>query len=132
MASTASADDILMCANCGKGGEGEDINLKSCVACKLVKYCNRDCQVAHRPQHKKVCKKRAAELHNETLFKDPPPPEDCSICFLPMPDTEQRCFRPCCGELICDGCNYAAIMGDFERGKRNEEIGLCPFCRMPH
>jgi len=49
------------CANYGKGEE-ESNNLKSCVACKMVKYCNRDCQIAHRPMHKKACKKRAAEL----------------------------------------------------------------------
>jgi len=50
-----------ICANCGKGEEESD-NLKTCTACKLVKYCNRDCQIAHRSQHKKACKKRAAEL----------------------------------------------------------------------
>ena len=27
-----------------------------------------------------------AELRDEDLFKDPPPMEDCHICFLPMPD----------------------------------------------
>ena len=55
------------CANCGKG-EDSSINLKSCAACKLVKYCSRDCQAAHRPQHKKECKKRAVELHEEKLY----------------------------------------------------------------
>jgi len=30
-------------------------------------------------------KQRAAELHDEALFKDPPTNEDCPICFLPMP-----------------------------------------------
>jgi hypothetical protein len=37
------------------------------------------------PKHKKLCKQRAAELHDEALFKEPPPKEDCPICFLPMP-----------------------------------------------
>ena len=66
------------CAACGKEGD----NLKSCVACKLVKYCNRDCQVSHRRAHKKECKKRAAELYDEQLFKEPSPPEQCPICKL--------------------------------------------------
>ena len=57
------------CANCGKGEESNG-DLKACTACKLVKYCNRDCQIAHRPLHKKACKKRAAELHDEELFKE--------------------------------------------------------------
>ena len=46
-------DDIPdICANCGKGEEGAN-SLKACTACKLVKYCNRECQIAHRSQHKR-------------------------------------------------------------------------------
>jgi hypothetical protein len=30
-------------------------------------------------------RRRAAELRDEALFKDPPAKEDCPICFLPMP-----------------------------------------------
>ena len=91
--STATDDNIMtMCANCGKGEEGSDC-LKACAACMMVKYCNRNCQIAHRPQHKKACKKRAAELHEEALFKEPPPPEDCPICFLPLPfENNERTF----------------------------------------
>ena len=126
----ASTTDTNMCANCGKGDEGVGI-LKACTACKLVKYCNRECQIAHRPQHKKACKKRAAELHDEELFIDPPPPDDCSICFLPMSHNNQTIFRPCCGKLVCDGCDFAVITKDVERGKREEEINMCPFCRTP-
>ena len=113
------------CANCGKGEESSG-DLKACVACKLVKYCNRDCQIAHRPLHKKACKKRAAELHDEALFKDPPPPEDCPVCFLPLPlDARQRTFNSCCGKLICTGCIYVMAKEARGRGK----IGLCAFCR---
>ena len=62
--STSTDDDIILCANCGKGEESAG-DLKACTACKEAKYCNRDCQIAHRKQHKKKCKKRAAELHDE-------------------------------------------------------------------
>jgi hypothetical protein len=41
--------------------------------------------------HKKTCKLRAAELHEEALFKDPPPKEDCPIRFLPMPTKLLSC-----------------------------------------
>ena len=71
------------CAECGKEEGG--VSLKTCKSCKLVKYCNADCQKNHWTKHKKLCKKRAAELCDEALFKDPPPKEDCPICFLPMP-----------------------------------------------
>ena len=116
-------NNILMCANCGKGEECSG-DLKSCAACKLVKYCSRDCQIAHRPQHKKACKKRAAELHDEKLFNEPPPPEDCPICFLPLPyESSRATFHSCCGKIICIGCMYAI----FER----EGEKLCAFCRTP-
>ena len=112
------------CANCGKGEECSG-DLKSCT-CKLVKYCNRDCQIAHRPQHKKACKKRAAELHDEKLFKEPPPPDDCPICMLPPPLYDNHlgttCFHSCCGKSICDGCNYAMMKSGAK---------LCAFCRTP-
>ena len=70
-------------------------------------------------------------MHDEKLFEDPPPPEDCPICFLPLPGTNKYCFRPCCGKIICDGCDCAVVAKDYERGKKEEEIGLCPFCRTP-
>ena len=42
----------MSCANCGKTEEeGDDTTLKACVACKMVKYCNRECQIQHRPHH---------------------------------------------------------------------------------
>jgi hypothetical protein len=72
------------CAECGKE-EGGDVNLKSCKSCMRVKYCDAACQKKHWATHKKPCKLRAAELRDEALFKDPPPKEDCPICFLPMP-----------------------------------------------
>ena len=83
---------VTSCANCGKGEECA-IDLKACTACKMVKYCNRDCQIAHRPQHKKACKKRAKELQDEVLFKQPQL-KDCPICFLtlPMLPTGSCCF----------------------------------------
>ena len=114
-----------ICANCGKGEECSG-DLKSCTACKMVKYCNRDCQITHRPQHKKACKKRAAELYDEKLFKVPPPREECPICMLPSPligNHTGTTFFSCCGKNICNGCEFAMN----ERAK-----GLCPFCRTPY
>ena len=122
-----ATEHTIACANCGKGEESSG-DLKACAACKLVKYCSRDCQIAHRPLHKKACKKRAAELHDKALFKEPPPPEDCPICFLPLPlDVSQTVFKSCCGKLICRGCIYVMDEAAHGRGK----IGLCAFCREP-
>ena len=126
--SEAETETVTLCANCGKG-EDSSINLKACAACKLVKYCSRDCQIAHRPQHKKECKKRAKELHDEKLFELPPPLEDCPICFLRMPYLGTgRIYMACCGKMICGGCIHAPVH-DHEGNVIREKT--CPFCRIP-
>ena len=129
MATDNNNTTITICANCGKKGEESTGDLKACTACKIVKYCNRECQIAHRPLHKKACKKRAAELHEEALFKEHSPREDCPICFLSLPlNVAQTTFKSCCGKRICHGCIYAMKQEARGRGK----IGLCAFCREPN
>jgi hypothetical protein len=110
------------CANCGKTEELED-ELKACNACKLVKYCSRDCQIAHRSQHKNACRKRAAELHDEALFRQPPEGDDCPICFLLLPTLPSgKTFMPCCGKMICSGCCHVHLL-------QSNGSATCPFCR---
>jgi len=125
-----NTDDVSICANCGKGEE-ESHKLKSCTACKLVKYCSRDCQIAHRPQHKKECRKRAAELHDENLFKQPPPKEDCPICFvqLPLLATGSQ-YYSCCGKTVCSGCSYAPVYDNQGNKVDNDKQNECAFCRV--
>ena len=91
------------CANCGK--EGTDVN-NTCNKCKMVKYCNAVCKKVHKKKHKKKCEEhirlaaeRAAELHDEELFRQPPPPEDCPICFLQLPSLLKGYrYQSCCGK----------------------------------
>ena len=110
------------CAACGKGGDG----LKTCTACKLVKYCSIACQQAHRPQHKKECKRRVAELHDEALFKPPPSREECPICFLELPlYSNMQVYKSCCGKIICEGCSFASAEHS------GDDRPPCPFCRKP-
>jgi hypothetical protein len=115
-----------------------------------AKYCDATCQKKHWPTHKKDCKLRAAELRDEALFKDPPPKEDCPICFLPIPRHLISCvplppatiysipiydyaiaheelankdlehYYPCCGKNICGGCVYS-----FCESSNDDK---CPFC----
>ncbi|KAL7528791.1 hypothetical protein ACHAXR_002638, partial [Thalassiosira sp. AJA248-18] len=119
--STAAAE-LSTCAACGKGGD----DLKSCAACKLVKYCNVTCQKAHRPKHKKECKKRAAEIFDEALFKMPPPKEDCPICLLRLTFMGSGMqYNSCCGKIICCGCVHADAIA------RQSTKKICPFCRAP-
>ncbi|KAL7481381.1 hypothetical protein ACHAW6_007066 [Cyclotella cf. meneghiniana] len=56
MSTTASEEnDAVACAACGKQSK----SLKTCTGCRLVKYCHRACQAAHRKVHKTACKKAA-------------------------------------------------------------------------
>ena len=137
------------CAECGEEGGG--VSLKLCKSCMLVKYCNANCQRNHWPKHKQVCKRRAAELRDVALFKDPPPKEECPICFLPIPVEFVSCvslpdatilsvpiydfanehvelaaedsevYYPCCGKTICQGCVYSS-------SRKSGNHDKCPFC----
>ena len=117
---------VDVCANCGQEGGG-GVKLKNCTACRLVKYCGVDCQKAHRKQHKKACKLRAAELKDERLYSqghERPDRDFCPICTLPIPLPMEKhsIFKVCCMKMICDGCDYAVEI----RG-----MSLCQFCRTP-
>ena len=126
------------CADCGNE-EGGGVKLKACMSCMLVKYCNADCQRNHWSKDKKGCKQCAAELHEEALFKDPPPKEDCPVCCIPMsmslvssvslpPATitsvpiydflvanevlasvAMEAHYDCCGKNVCGGFIHSAI-----------------------
>ena len=123
--SNDNEETITICAACGKEGDGDGMN--SCNKCDLVVYCNVSCKKKHRSRHKKKCEKRAAELYDEKLFREPTPCEECPICFLPMPlNLSQSAFESCCGKLICNGCIYAM------RETGGENMKLCPFCKTPN
>jgi hypothetical protein len=107
----------MSCADCGMD-EGEGVSLKACKSCSLSTYCNRNCQRNHWPKHKKLCKQRAAELHDEALFKDPPSKEDCPICFLPMPEKLIDCVS-----LPLATLTFVPAY-EFAKAKANEEIAL--------
>ena len=120
---SAVLDNTSLCASCGK--EGNSDNMNTCNKCKMVKYCNAACKKKHRSKHKKACERRVAELHDEQLFKDPPPNEECPICFQPLPiDASQMAFKSCCGKVVCNGCIYEMYVS--EGG-----LDLCAFCRTP-
>jgi len=92
-------------------------------------------------------KEIAKELHDDdVLFKDPPKPDDCPICFLPMSLTTQHNYQTCCGKFICCGCLLKPsfdiqnkINGNTPAHSMVEGIALialaskslCPFCRAP-
>jgi len=124
----AKAADIHMCcASCGIA-EVDEIKLKKCDDCDLVRYCSDKCQEDHRPNHEAVCKERATELREDILFRQPESSHlgDCPICFLPLSlDPNKFVTYYCCSKVICHGCTAANMM-------RQKKEGLpdgCPFCR---
>ena len=93
---------------------------------------------AHRKQHKKACKQRAAELKacrqrvaelkDEKLYiqgLERPEGDFCPICTLPISfwmGEHYSVIKVCCTKRICKGCTMA-----FEK----RGITDCPFCRTP-
>ena len=119
-------NNMSCCASCGVK-EDDGIPLKKCNGCHLVKYCGIECQRNHRPNHKRECKRRAAELRDEILFKQPDS-IDCPICCLPMPsDWRVSGTMTCCCKMICQGCNYA----NKKQALKEKSHPLCSFCRHP-
>ena len=123
------ASDDEVCASCGKAAV-DNVKLKICTACKLVKYCSVDCQKNHRPQHKKECRKRAAEIRDDRLFTQPDGScyGECPICCLPLPlDQSKSNINSCCCKYICKGCHYTNQKREIEQGLEHK----CPYCREP-
>ena len=124
----AEVVDICRCAACGIA-EVDDIKLKKCDGCDLVRYCSDECQKDHRQEHEAMCKERAAELRDEILFKQPESSNlgDCPICCLPFPLDTLKCIQYlCCSKRICNGCDHA------NKAQLQENVQpSCPFCRCP-
>jgi tetratricopeptide (TPR) repeat protein len=123
----AEAEADVCCANCGIAGVN-DIKLKECGGCDLVKYCSDKCREVHREQHEEECNKRKAELHDRKLYSQPEGTHlgECQICFLPLPiDLKKSRLYTCCSQLACRGCVYA----NYKSNKN--EVRRCPFCREP-
>jgi hypothetical protein len=126
MSAGGEAAGAEVCASCGIA-ESDEIKLTNCADCKYVRYCSDECERDHRQQHEGGCEKRAAELRDEILFRQPESCYlgDCPICFLPLPLVlEKSTLWSCCSKVICEGCRYAHKL-------RNGLKQTCPFCRHP-
>jgi MYND finger len=53
---TLMVNDKLYQSRCGRK-ECEQMAKKTCASCKMIKYCCRQCQVSHWPEHKVMCKR---------------------------------------------------------------------------
>ena len=125
---------MMCCSACGIA-EVDDVKLTQCsdyhdswFGCDLVRYCSDKCQEDHRLEHEEACTKRAAELRDEILFKQPEGTHlgDCPICSLPLLiDPKKSRMQTCCSKLICAGCSCANDL----RHLQDKIQTKCPFCR---
>jgi len=119
------------CENEAAGvAEVDGVKLKKFDACDLVKYCSNECRKYHKSQHAEACEKRAAELRDEILFKQPESNHlgDCPICFLPLPiGPKKSTLMVCCSTIVCGGCCHANLTREIEESL----FPSCPFCRHP-
>jgi len=121
--------NISICASCGIA-EVDEVVLKDCVDCDLVRYCSVDCEQGDRSHHKEACKKRAVELRDQLLFKQPESSHlgDCPICMIPVPlNATKARLMACCSKVICIGCFHA----NFIREAKASLDPKCTFCRQP-
>ena len=74
--------------------------------------------------------KRAAKLHDDAMFREPPPEfGECPICFLRLPSMDSgRRYMTCCGKIVCSGCCHAPVYDNHGNIITNKK---CPFCRTP-
>lgn len=47
-------EDQSYCVQCDKGSHDHSL-FNRCGACKTSRYCSRECQAEHWPQHKAIC-----------------------------------------------------------------------------
>ena len=70
------------------------------------------------------------------LWKPHPPTEDCPVCFVPLPLSENKSTSwVCCGKLICNGCAAENMRAERVINAKRAKKKLppldhaCPFCR---
>jgi len=69
------------------------------------------------------------KIRDEELFKQPPPKEDCPICFLRLPTLHTGYkYKTCCGKVICCGCAFSPV---YDNQGNVVAKKVCPFCRVP-
>lgn len=100
---------LLACQACGKAGPP-----KTCSGCKAVFYCDRDCQIRDRMDHRTMCaglKKCRLQQEQEIekakkLLQDKQEHAvtECAICLEENASSEASFVKLHCGHFFCYVC----------------------------
>ena len=118
----------MCCASCGKS-ELDDIKLKECDGCDLVRYCSDTCREDHRSEHEAKCKERATELREKILASKMSSADNNNIEAV-----AQMMWCASCGKSgvydvklkPCDGCDlvyYCSVI--CQEDHRSEHDAKC-------
>ena len=110
------------CANCGVAG----VPLKACSRCKLVKYCDKDCQRQHwtKGEHQKFCiavdkRKPQIDAATSNLLTEEFKGDECAICLSPLSQSN-ACLLPCSHSYHSECVAQLRKFGISQ---------VCPLCR---
>ena len=98
--------------------------LQECGGCRSIKYCSRECQLAHRKEHRVDCnilkyeklayKRWCLDQNVEDGLYDlrESTREECPICMIGIPEPASEVgigleTTHCCFQTICASCKYA-------------------------
>jgi len=62
------------------------------------------------------------------IFAPIPEREECPICLIPLPNSNEVIYLSCCGKRICKGCINKNMITGLKKGKRILEQ-KCAFCQ---
>ncbi|KAF7329404.1 MYND-type domain-containing protein [Mycena kentingensis (nom. inval.)] len=57
------------CEACGRRAEQTGSGFAACAACKVARYCSKDCQTGHWKEHRVLCKIRRAAVDKEKALE---------------------------------------------------------------
>ena len=125
------------CAYCAKSSA--EVKLKRCSACKSARYCCREHQVLHRPQHKNECaklKQQRKQIKKPMILTHAGHQlvtvEDIQNCFIDLYENHSYAKKQdaVAQNILCAGCNLRigyvdvnitqninTVHGNFGKGK---------------
>ena len=56
--------------------------------------------------------------------------EECPICLIPLPNSNEVIYKSCCGKVICKGCFTKHWLTEMKKGNHPDEH-KCAFCQSP-